>query len=153
MLVFLISFLVLIFDQLTKVWAIKNFQGKSDLSLFGGKLKFTYLENRGAAFGILQGSQTFFFIVTIFVLGFLLYSLFRYKKSSRFFHITFGLIIGGALGNFIDRLRLNYVVDFIQIDFVDFYSFPIFNVADIGVTLGGLLIVFYLFFSKEGVDQ
>lgn len=140
----IIILLGLILDRFTKAYAIKNF---IERPYEGTIFNFTYLENRGAAFGILQDSRIFFIILTIAIVGFLLfYFLKNYKTNPTFLNIALSFIISGALGNFYDRLFNGYVVDFIEFAFV---RFPVFNVADIFVTVGSALLIIYLIFFEE----
>ncbi|MDD7543047.1 MAG: signal peptidase II [Peptoniphilaceae bacterium] len=133
-------------DQISKWAAAKYLAGGNDISVIGNFLKLHYLENRGAAFGILQGKMIFFVLITIFAVGLLIYLLRKEKNASIWFQIGIALILFGALGNFIDRIRLGYVIDFIKLDLVSFYEFPIFNVADIGVTIGTAIVILYELF-------
>lgn len=144
MIYILIIILGLILDRVSKIYAINNF---IENPISGKILNFTYLENRGAAFGILQNNRFFFLILTISIVGFLIYYFIKnYKKNNKFLNIAIAFIIVGALGNFYDRLFNAYVVDFIEFAFV---KFPVFNVADIFVTLGsGLLIIYMIFFDQ-----
>ena len=144
MIYILIIILGLILDRVSKIYAINNF---IENPISGKILNFTYLENRGAAFGILQNNRFFFLILTIAIVGFLIYYFIKnYKKNNKFLNIAIAFIIAGALGNFYDRLFNAYVVDFIEFAFV---KFPVFNVADIFVTLGsGLLIIYMIFFDQ-----
>lgn len=144
MIYILIIILGLILDRVSKIYAINNF---IENPISGKILNFTYLENRGAAFGILQNNRFFFLILTISIVGFLIYYFIKnYKKNNKFLNIAIAFIIAGALGNFYDRLFNAYVVDFIEFAFV---KFPVFNVADIFVTLGsGLLIIYMIFFDQ-----
>ncbi|MDY6065120.1 MAG: signal peptidase II [Finegoldia sp.] len=136
------SILVILLDQLTKNMAIslKN----NEIVIIDNFLKFTYLENRGAAFGILQEKRIILIIFTILVIGVISIFLFKnYKEISTLGRIFFGLLIGGALGNFIDRFLNGYVVDYISVTFPNGYQFPIFNLADICVVISciGLAII------------
>lgn len=144
MIYILIIILGLILDRVSKIYAINNF---IENPISGKILNFTYLENRGAAFGILQNNRFFFLMLTIAIVGFLIYYFIKnYKKNNKFLNIAIAFIIAGALGNFYDRLFNAYVVDFIEFAFV---KFPVFNVADIFVTLGsGLLIIYMIFFDQ-----
>lgn len=144
MIYILIIILGLILDRVSKIYAINNF---IENPISGKILNFTYLENRGAAFGILQNNRFFFLILTIAIVGFLIYYFIKnYKKNNKILNIAIAFIIAGALGNFYDRLFNAYVVDFIEFAFV---KFPVFNVADIFVTLGsGLLIIYMIFFDQ-----
>lgn len=146
-LLFLI-FLVAV-DQYTKHIAVIKLKNKPAFGLIDGVLEFNYLENRGAAFGMLQNQKMFFVFIALVFLGVIAYVLFRVpceKKYNRL-HILLIMISGGAIGNLIDRLRLEYVVDFIYFVWI---NFPIFNVADIYVTLGTtILVINVLFVYKE----
>lgn len=144
MIYLIIVFVGLILDRFTKAYAIKNF---IERPYKGTIFNFTYLENRGAAFGILQDSRIFFIILTIAIVGFLLfYFLKNYKNNPTFLNVALSFIISGALGNFYDRLFNGYVVDFIEFAFV---RFPVFNVADIFVTVGSAFLIIYLIFFEE----
>ena len=132
-------------DRITKSLAVKNL---IDSPRPGSIINLRYLENRGAAFGILQDSRVFFIILTLLIVGYLIYYFAKtYKTNPKLLNYSLAMIIAGALGNFYDRLFQGYVVDFLEFAFVDF---PIFNVADIFVTVGaGLMIIYLLFFEKE----
>lgn len=133
-----------IIDRITKIYAINNFINSP---YNGSLLNFTYLENRGAAFGILQDSRIFFIILTIVIVGYLLYYFIKnYKTNMTLLNLALSFIISGAIGNFYDRLFNGYVVDFIDFAFV---NFPVFNFADILVTVGSILVITYLLFFEE----
>lgn len=149
-----IAALGLLLDQFTKYLAVTNLKDKEPVVLIPGVLELRYLENRGAAFGVLQNQKIFFVIMTCLVLVFLAYALFKMPdlKKYRLLHVMGGLLVAGALGNFLDRLRLDYVVDFIYISLIDF---PIFNVADMYVSficVIGLIIVFWGPFGEHDFD-
>ncbi|WP_296141400.1 signal peptidase II [uncultured Anaerococcus sp.] len=134
----------LILDRITKIYAINNLIEKP---YNGTLLNFTYLENRGAAFGILQDSRLFFIILTLAIVAVLVYYFIKnYKKNPIILNIALAMIISGAIGNFYDRLFQGYVVDFIEFAFI---KFPVFNIADIFVTIGSLLMIIYLLFLEE----
>lgn len=136
-------------DQYTKLLAVENLKNQAPIDIIENVFQLHYLENRGAAFGILQNQKIFFVIIGIIIL---IVALFFYLKMPHEGHfiplrICLLLIASGAIGNMIDRIRLNYVIDFFYFELIDF---PIFNVADIYVTLSaGLLIVLILFYYKE----
>jgi signal peptidase II len=114
--------------------------GREPLVLINDFLRLYYIENRGAAFGILQGRRSFLTIITIIVLVFLTIYLFRnYRKLPKIYLFSISLLIGGTIGNFIDRIRLHYVVDFISVKIFN-YNFAIFNFADVFIVLGTILI-------------
>lgn len=135
----------IVLDRITKIYAVKHFISNHHS---GSLINLTYLENRGAAFGILQDKRILFVILTISIVIYLLYYFITNLKSNPLvLNIAFSLIISGALGNFYDRLFQGYVVDFIEFAFVDF---PVFNIADIFVTVGcGLLIIYILFHGEK----
>lgn len=135
----------IVLDRITKIYAVKHFISNPHS---GSLINLTYLENRGAAFGILQDKRILFVILTIAIVLYLLYYFITNLKSNPLvLNIAFSLIISGALGNFYDRLFQGYVVDFIEFAFVDF---PVFNIADIFVTVGcGLLIIYILFHGEK----
>ena len=136
-------------DQYTKLLAVENLKNQAPIDIIENVFQLHYLENRGAAFGILQNQKIFFVIIGIIIL---IVALFFYLKMPHERHfiplrICLLLIASGAIGNMIDRIRLNYVIDFFYFELIDF---PLFNVADIYVTLSaGLLIVLILFYYKE----
>ena len=144
MLTLIIAALVLGLDLWTKQLAASALIGGNVVSIFGDALKLVYVENRGAAFGILQGQLLLFLVLTVAILIALLYYLYRRKSRELLLSLAIGLIIGGAIGNLADRMTLGYVVDFIMVDLVDFYAFPVFNVADIGVTTGAMLLALHI---------
>lgn len=140
----IIIVLGLIIDRLTKIYAINNL---IDNPYKGSIFNFTYLENRGAAFGILQDRRIFFIILTLAIVCALVYYFLKnYKTNTKLLNVALTMIITGAIGNFYDRLFQGYVVDFIEFAFVDF---PVFNVADIFVTVGSILMIIYLIFFEE----
>lgn len=140
-----IAFFGILLDQFTKYLAVTHLKNAAAIPLIDGVLELHYLENHGAAFGMLQNQKPFFVFMTSCVLLFCLYALFRMPDSKKYraIHVLGGILIAGAVGNFLDRLRLDYVVDFIYFRLIDF---PIFNVADIYVScvcFFGLLLVFF----------
>ena len=145
------SILLLWFDQYTKLAATISLKGKAPRVLVDGVFELLYSENRGAAFGILQGRQGFFFVIALAVLvtaGFMMYRMPSWKNA-RYHALKICLIFitAGAIGNMADRISLGYVVDFLYFSLIDF---PIFNVADIYVSVGtAVLIILILFYYKE----
>lgn len=139
---FVIIFLGMILDRLSKIWALKVLKNNEGIEIIKNLLSFEYLENRGAAFGMLQNKVWFLVITTFLVIGVILFYLIKYKPKFLLTRISFAMIISGAIGNFYDRVVYKYVVDFILVHYKDVYHFPTFNVADIFVTLGtiGLII-------------
>lgn len=138
-------------DQVTKSMAVSGLKDKEPISLIKGILELYYLPNgnTGAAFGMLQGHQTLFMMIAIIVclaLFILIYVL-PFDKKYTVLTIVMTFIIAGGIGNMIDRIQLNYVIDFIYISAI---NFPIFNVADMYVSVCTvLLMILFLFVYKE----
>ncbi len=145
--------LLLLADQYTKLLAIARLKGQAPFVLIDGVLEFSYLENTGAAFSSFLGKQTFLIILTSIVIIIVFWKYFTLPAENRFIRMRFCmlLILGGAMGNLIDRLSRRYVVDFIY--FVPI-NFPKFNVADIYITVGVAILAVLLFFyySDEDVE-
>ncbi len=132
-------------DQAIKMLVLQNVKPAGKITAIPGFLDFFYLENRGAAFGVLQNQKWFFIaVVTIVCIAFII-ALFRYSNHGFFSYTASILIIGGGIGNLIDRVRLGYVIDYIS---VSFFS-PIFNFADCCVTVGTVLLIIHLLLFAE----
>ena len=139
-------------DQYTKFLAINYLQG-NPIPIIDGVFELRYLENRGAAFGMFQNQQTFFLIIGIITLAFITYLYVRMPQTKQFLLLRICMIsiTAGAIGNMIDRIRYQYVVDFLYFELIDF---PIFNVADIFATVAtfGLVILLLFYYKEEEVD-
>ncbi len=146
----ILSVVLIVIDQMTKLMAIHGLMNQQPFVILDGIFELHYLENRGAAFGILQGKKAFFIIFTILVLAFIAYIYLKRIPDEKKFRLLDGICIlffAGALGNFIDRVFRNYVVDFFYFKLIDF---PVFNVADIYVTVAAFaMIILGLFYYKE----
>ena len=145
--------LMILLDQLTKIWAVGQLGLGGDLPIWQGVLHFQYLENRGAAWGIFNGKQFFLIgLTSLIIIGMLIYFMkLPNTKVGKWYKIAFVMIISGAIGNLIDRVFLHYVRDFIYFKLIDF---PIFNVADIFVVCGViLLMVVILLIDKSGEEK
>ncbi|WP_275117805.1 signal peptidase II [Alkalihalobacterium chitinilyticum] len=136
---YVIAVIIILFDQWTKWIVVHSMEIGERIPLIENVLYFTSHRNQGAAFGILQGQMWFFYIVTVFVVGFIVYYIQKEAKKSILLGVSLGLILGGAIGNFIDRVFRGEVVDFID-TFIFTYNFPIFNVADSALCVGVALI-------------
>lgn len=147
---FIIGLLILL-DQSTKIWAVSTLKDGKIIPLIPGVLEFNYLENQGAAFGILQNQQTFFVIAGAFILLLVLFVLFMTPndKKYRLINVLLVLIAAGAVGNMIDRIELGYVVDFIYVSII---NFPIFNIADCYVTVSTIILAFAILFYYQEED-
>ena len=144
----LVGLLVLL-DQWTKHLAVNHLMNKSDIILIPNVLQLHYLENTGAAFSMLEGKQTFFAVATPILLILLLIILFRMPREKKYLYLDYiiVLVVAGAIGNHIDRVINNYVVDFIYFSLI---NFPVFNIADCYVTVSMiLLLILILFYYKD----
>ena len=143
--------LLIVADQYTKALAVVMLKDKPAIPIISGILEFNYLENRGAAFGMMQNQKIFFIFVAVIILGCIIYMLVKAPAQKKYMilHILLVFIAAGAIGNMIDRLSLNYVVDFIYIKAI---NFPIFNVADIYVTVSTILLAIVLIFVYKDDD-
>lgn len=138
-------------DRLTKVWVLDSLVN-SPITVIKNFFYLRFLENRGAAFSILQGKTIFLIILTFIVTLALVFIIIKHKD--KFLRTSLSLIVAGALGNLFDRMfREGSVVDFIEFRFGS-YSFPTFNVADMLVVIGTILLAIYvLFIYKDEKDK
>lgn len=147
--IFSLIIILILADQLTKLWALAELRGSEGISVITGIFELQYLENRGAAFGILQNHQVLFLLITVLAAVLLTYIYARIPDDKKYIplRICYVLLMAGAFGNIIDRAFRGYVVDFFYFKLIDF---PIFNVADIYVTVTMVLLMgLILFYYKE----
>ena len=145
----LVILVLTVLDRVTKHLAVIHLKDQAPVPIIRGVLELQYLENRGAAWGMLSGRQWFFWIVTVIFLVICLLYLLKVPAGRRYRPLTITVLFlaAGAIGNFIDRITQRYVVDFIYFRLIDF---PIFNVADIYVSVAvTVLILLILFYYKE----
>jgi len=143
---YLIALLIIAVDQFTKYLTVQNIPLHEVVPFIPDVLSFTYIQNTGAAWSILEGRMIFFYIVTVIVVAGIIYYLQKHGHESRLFAISLAFILGGAVGNFIDRLIHQYVIDMIRLEFI---QFPIFNLADSALTIGVMLMILYIIFFDE----
>lgn len=133
-------------DQLSKLWVLGHLKGIGSISIIENVFHLTYVENRGAAFGMLQNNQIIFIIVALAASIFGLYYLNTNKNLNLLGKSSIILIISGALGNLIDRVRLGFVVDYFDFRFIWEY---VFNIADVFVVVGTIMLCIYILFFEE----
>lgn len=136
-------------DQFTKQLAIRYLKNGEALELIPGVFELTYLENTGAAFGIFQDKQWLFIGGSVLIIAVILVAFIKFPKTKQNlpFLITMTVVLAGAVGNMIDRLAYGYVVDFFYFSLIDF---PVFNVADIYITVGAAVFaLLYLIYPEE----
>ncbi|WP_411844010.1 signal peptidase II [Salinicoccus sp. HZC-1] len=136
-------------DQLTKYLVVQNMEEGESIPVLGKYLAITSHRNSGAAWGMLQGQMIFFYIVTVIVLAILVYVYFKEAKNNLLLQIAIVMLIAGSIGNFIDRILFQEVVDFVDVLLI-FYDFPIFNIADSALTVGVILMLVEFFFMGKG---
>lgn len=148
---YVILFLVLVgLDQITKYMAIINLKGKEEIVIIDKWLHLTYVENSGAAFGIFQNATILFTVLTIIIVFAIMWYLLKESNNiGIFLKLPLVMIMAGAIGNLIDRIRLGYVVDFIHSPLGGLYNFPIFNFADIYVSCSAIFLIIYLLFLEK----
>ncbi|MDB3973836.1 signal peptidase II [Alphaproteobacteria bacterium] len=143
-------FLIIFFDQLTKILVIKNFKLYESLSILPF-FNLTFIVNYGFAFGFLNNpslNQIIVILVIFSIIAYFLYLLI--KTQDQFFRFSLILVLSGAVGNFIDRVLHGFVIDFIDI-YLGSYHWPAFNLADSSITLGFILIMFNILFLNKKI--
>jgi signal peptidase II len=143
------SALVVLLDQVTKWAASARLQLGEPVALLGDFVRLTLVHNTGAAFGLFPGSRGPFIIISVLAIGVVLYLFLRETHRNALNRVLLGCILGGAIGNLIDRVRHGWVVDFIDLGFGQ-TRWPVFNVADSAVTLGVVLLAWN--FARAGRD-
>lgn len=148
---FIMILLLIGIDQYTKYLAVLHLKDKPAYSIIDGVFELNYLENRGAAFGMLQNQKGFFILISCIVLMAICYILFKMPEEKKYniLHLLLVLIASGAVGNMIDRIRLEYVVDFFYFVLI---NFPIFNMADIYVSVACILLAIVMLFVYKEED-
>jgi signal peptidase II len=138
---------LLVADQLSKALVVANLAVGERVDVVGDLVQIWHAQNRGAAFSLFQGGGLFFLVVSIVSVAMVAYFHRSLLARPLWVHVVLGIVLGGTLGNFIDRLRQGYVTDWLSVGFGD-TRFPTFNVADSSITVGIGLLVLYLFLSS-----
>ena len=132
-------------DQITKHLVLANIAMYEDVAVLPGIFHFTYIENKGAAFGMLANTRWVFLVMSTVAIAAFVFYIIKYRPKDILLRISLSFVVGGGIGNMIDRCFRGSVVDFIEVDFIDFY---VFNVADIFVCVGCGLMVLYIILSE-----
>lgn len=147
MIYFVVGVVILIADLLTKIWAQARLQELGTIPLIEGVFHLTYVENRGAAFGMFQNQRVFFVLITLVFAAAIVYVIFKYKNRPAVLDLGLSFMAAGALGNMIDRIWRGFVVDMFDFRLI---NYPVFNVADIFVCVGAMLLaIFFIFFDGK----
>ena len=145
----LIIVLLIALDQISKPVVLRQLADGTAVDVIPGFFRLLYVENRGAAFGILQEGRPLFIVITLAVIAFLLYGIYFKRNEVRgMLRVALVLILAGAVGNFIDRLRLHFVVDFLSFRFFG-HDFAVFNLADSMIVVGTILLMLHVFLGDE----
>lgn len=139
---------ILAMDMATKYWAYNHLREVGSIPVIENIFHFTYVENRGAAFGILQDQRWVFILVTIVTLLFILWYLQQMDPEIKMLRIGLNLIFVGAVGNLIDRIYLGFVIDFI-----DFRIWPVWNVADMAIVVGTIITIGIIIFYEKAIEK
>lgn len=146
---------VIVIDQLSKQHIMQTMRLHESIPIVPNLFSFTYIRNPGAAFGLLAGSSNafrmvFFGLTSIFALVLLGTILYRMPEREWMGRLSVSAILGGAVGNLIDRLRFGEVIDFLDV-YIDSYHWPAFNVADSAITVGVIFLIIHFMFEKQDV--
>jgi len=144
----LLFFVVAVSDQITKAVVRETMHLRESISVIGSVVRLTYIHNPGGVFGLPLGGNSVFVFFSIVAVIFLLIYLLRMPAENRWTRAALALVMGGAVGNLIDRLRFGEVVDFLDVG-ISTTRWPVFNIADAGVTIGVALLFFSVFLKKE----
>ncbi|QKY68969.1 signal peptidase II [Lentibacillus sp. CBA3610] len=149
---YILALIIIAIDQLTKWIVVRTMELGEQITIIGNFFYLTSHRNSGAAWGILQGQMGFFYVVTVIVVIGLIYYMQKYARESKLLAVALSLILGGAIGNFIDRLFRKEVVDFF--DFIIFgYDYPIFNIADSALVVGVILVIIVTIIDERKEKQ
>ena len=141
----IIAAFVALLDQIIKYSVVNNIKPHGTVSIISGVLNITYVENRGVAFGMFTDMRWIFVALTALMIFAIIFYMFKKRPDGKFFYIVAGLIIGGGLGNLYDRIVNGYVIDYISLSFFP----PVCNFADYCITVGVILLIFYVLFKPS----
>ena len=149
---YLLALVIIALDQITKAIIVNKMELGESIQVIEYFLYITSHRNPGAAWGILAGKMWFFYIVTVVVIIALVFYIQKMAKTHMLVGVALALMLGGAIGNFIDRILHQEVVDFID-TYIFGYNFPIFNVADSALTVGVALLIIYMLFEEKFLKE
>lgn len=150
MLAIIVALAVIAADQISKAVVVANMELYSESGFIPGVISFYHTQNTGAAFSILRDRQWVFMVLSVIMIAAIIWFLVKQGKRHILLTTALSLILGGGVGNMIDRVRLGYVTDFLRFDFVEF---AVFNVADSCITVGAVLLGVYILFFEPKVEK
>ena len=134
------SFICILIDQIIKIIITTNLKFTESINVIKNFFRITYLQNNGAAFSILSGNRIFLILITLIALLIIYIFLIKNKNINKIEAICYGTLIGGIIGNLIDRVRLGYVIDYLDFNIIN-YNYPVFNFADICIVVSAILLL------------
>jgi signal peptidase II len=149
---YVLAAVIILVDQWTKELVVRHMELYDSIPLVKDLLYLTSHRNKGAAWGIMQGQMWFFYIITVIVVIGIIYFLVKHTKDEPFLGWPLSLILGGAIGNFIDRVFRGEVVDFIDV-YIFSYNYPIFNIADSALVVGAFTIIIATLFDNKKKEE
>ena len=147
--IIIITFLVFLFDILSKIVVINYLQLEESVKVINNFLYLTYVRNTGAAWSILSNNSYVVLGISLLIIVGIIWYIWKNKIDNRFEEVAYSLVLGGAIGNFINRLFYGYVIDFIDIKIFG-YDYPIFNLADVFIVIGVILLIIYSWRNGNG---
>jgi len=150
--IYTISMLFLLLDQLIKLIVTKNMELFQEIKIIKNFFSIYYIKNKGAAFSIMGNQTILLILISIICLLFLKNYIKTIKTPSKLTIVSLGIIIGGILGNLFDRLFYKEVIDYLSFNFFG-YSFPVFNLADIGITVGAVLLIITILLEEKNIKK
>lgn len=150
--IIILSIIFIIIDQLSKIIIVNNLTNNKSIEVIKSFFYLTYTNNKGAAFSILTGRRILLILVAVIVIGVLIYYARKNKIEGKVNKIALSLVIGGSIGNLIDRILRGAVVDFIDVKIFG-YNFPIFNLADTFIVIGVFLLIIEMFRKEHRNDN
>lgn len=149
---YIIAVFIIALDQFTKWLIVKNFQLGESVEVIENFLYITSHRNKGAAWGILQGQMWFFYLITVVVIIGIIYYIQKAAKGKWMLGVSLGFMLGGAIGNFIDRVTRKEVVDFIN-TYIFGYDFPVFNIADSALVIGVAMLMIQMLLEERALKK
>lgn len=147
--VLFMSAMVIFIDQLLKILVVRGLKPIGEVTAIPHILDLVYVENKGAAFGILSNQRWIFLLISIFMIAAIIFFLVKYKPESKLLQSAIILILGGGIGNLIDRIYYGYVVDYLQLSFFS----PVCNFADYCIVIGCVIFIVYLLFFSDFFEK
>lgn len=145
----IVGAVLVIIDQIIKYFISAYLQPVGSVSVIDNIFSLTYVENKGVAFGMFSDMRWIFVALTSILLVIIIFYMFKKRPKGKFFYVCAALIIGGGIGNLIDRIFYGYVIDYLSLSFFP----PVCNFADYCITAGTIMLVIYLLFFSDILDR